>query len=70
MRWWRFLFWNAAGGIVCATVFGLLAYYLGHAAIDMLRAYGFIGAVIIIVVAGVLISMRAWLRRRLERGER
>jgi hypothetical protein len=35
----------------------------------MLRAYGFVGAVIIIVVAGVLISMRSWLRRRLERGE-
>ena len=69
MRWWRFLFWNAAGGIVWATVFGLLAYYLGHAAVDMLHAYGFIGAVIIIVVAGVLIGMRSWLRRRLERGE-
>jgi membrane protein DedA with SNARE-associated domain len=29
MAWWRFLFWNAAGGIVWAVGVGLLAYYAG-----------------------------------------
>ena len=32
MPWWRFLFWNAAGGIVWATAVGLVAYYGGQAA--------------------------------------
>src|SRR4051794_8125369 len=32
MRWWRFLFWNAAGGIVWATAVSLISYYLGDAA--------------------------------------
>ncbi len=30
MSWWRFLLFNAAGGIVWATLYGLGAYYLGH----------------------------------------
>ena len=32
MDWWKFLFWNAAGGIVWATAVALIAYYLGQAA--------------------------------------
>src|SRR4051794_41022815 len=32
MHWWRFLFWNALGGIVWATAFGIVAYYAGRAA--------------------------------------
>src|SRR5205814_1934653 len=32
MRWWEFLAWNALGGIVWATGFGLLAYFAGKAA--------------------------------------
>jgi membrane protein DedA with SNARE-associated domain len=44
MNWWRFLFWNAAGGIVWATTFGLLAYYGGQAAADALERYGVFGA--------------------------
>jgi membrane protein DedA with SNARE-associated domain len=54
MNWWRFLFWNAAGGIVWATAFGLLAYYGGQAAADALERYGVFGAlgVAAIVVLG------------------
>lgn len=44
MDWWRFLFWNAAGGIVWATAFGLLAFYGGQAAADALQRYGIFGA--------------------------
>ena len=69
MGWWRFLLWNAAGGIVWATAFGLAAYYLGRAAVDTLHAYGLIGAVMIIIVAGAIVSARYWLRRRVERDE-
>ena len=29
MEWWRFLFWNASGGIVWATSVGLAAFYGG-----------------------------------------
>src|SRR5438309_5809555 len=32
MEWWRFLFWNAAGGIAWATAVGLVSYYAGQAA--------------------------------------
>jgi membrane protein DedA with SNARE-associated domain len=43
MRWWRFLFWNAAGGICWALLFGLLSYYLGEAAADAIERWGLIG---------------------------
>ena len=32
MHWWRFLLWNAAGGIVWAMLVGLIAYFLGNKA--------------------------------------
>jgi membrane protein DedA with SNARE-associated domain len=44
MEWWRFLFWNAAGGICWATAVGLVAYYSGHAAADAIRRYGIFAA--------------------------
>jgi membrane protein DedA with SNARE-associated domain len=34
MAWWRFLLWNAAGGIAWATLVGLSTYYAGKAAAD------------------------------------
>src|SRR5438270_1573978 len=37
MDWWKFLFWNAAGGIAWATGVGLLAYYSGQAAADAIH---------------------------------
>jgi membrane protein DedA with SNARE-associated domain len=48
MEWWRFLFWNAAGGIVWATGVGLVAYYAGHAAADAINRYGLYAAAAII----------------------
>jgi len=44
MRWWRFLFWNAAGGITWATAVGLIAYYSGRAAADAIQRYGLYAA--------------------------
>ena len=50
MPWWRFLFWNAAGGICWATAVGLVAYYSGHAAADAIQRYGIYAAAAIAVV--------------------
>ena len=63
MDWWKFLFWNTAGGIVWATGVGLVAYYGGAAAADALRRYGIFATIVIIPVVIV-----GWVAlRRLER---
>jgi membrane protein DedA with SNARE-associated domain len=64
MEWKRFLAWNAAGGIVWATIFGLLGYF-GQKAFERLStpiniSLGAIG--ILAVVAFTIV-----LRRRAER---
>jgi membrane protein DedA with SNARE-associated domain len=66
MPWWRFLFWNAMGGIIWATAVGLVAYYGGQAAADAIARYGLYAAaaVVVIVVLGALGLHFA--RRRLE----
>jgi membrane protein DedA with SNARE-associated domain len=57
MEWWRFLFWNAFGGIVWATCVGLIAYYAGQSAADAITRYGLYAAAVITVVtvAGLLL---------------
>jgi membrane protein DedA with SNARE-associated domain len=63
MHWWRFLFWNAAGGIAWATAVGLTAYYAGRSAADAIQRYGlYAGA---FVVGAVLVG---WLGVRYARG--
>jgi membrane protein DedA with SNARE-associated domain len=66
MPWWRFLLWNAAGGIAWATLVGLVAYYGGKAAADALERYGLVGGAVMLViaVAGFLL-FRSWKRRML-----
>lgn len=63
MHWWRFLAWNAAGGMAWATLVGLVAYFLGDAAASALGTYGLVagGGVVLLTVVGFLIV------RRLER---
>jgi membrane protein DedA with SNARE-associated domain len=56
MPWWRFLFWNAAGGIIWATAFGLAAFYGGKAVADAIARYGLYaaaGVVVLLVLAWV-----------------
>jgi membrane protein DedA with SNARE-associated domain len=57
MNWWRFLAWNAAGGIVWATLVSLISYYLGDAAESALGRYGLFaaGGVILITALGFLV---------------
>ena len=67
MPWWRFLFWNAAGGVVWATAFGVVAYYSGRAAADAINQYGLyagIGLAVLIVIAAV--GIHFWRRRMID----
>jgi membrane protein DedA with SNARE-associated domain len=67
MQWWRFLFWNALGGIVWAIAVGLLAYYAGKAAADALARYGVYAAIAggILLVLGIG-ALHVWRRRVVE----
>jgi membrane protein DedA with SNARE-associated domain len=67
MRWWRFLWWNALGGIAWATAVGLLAYFAGKAAADALARYGVYAAIAggILVVLGIA-ALHVWRRRVVE----
>jgi membrane protein DedA with SNARE-associated domain len=66
MSWWRFLFWNAAGGIAWAIAVGLIAYYSGQAAAGAIQRYGLYAAVAVAVAIGLgWITVRR-ARRRTE----
>jgi len=54
--WWRFLLWNAAGGIAWATATGLVAYYAGKPVADAIQTYGLYAVVgiIVVVILGAL----------------
>jgi membrane protein DedA with SNARE-associated domain len=66
MPWWRFFLWNAAGGIVWATVVGLLAYYFGKAAADAVQTYGLYAVVAIVVVAALAFVVMRVVKKRFE----
>jgi membrane protein DedA with SNARE-associated domain len=57
MHWWRFLVWNAAGGIVWATLVSVVAYYLGDAAAGLISRYGLVaaGGAVILTLLGFLV---------------
>ena len=67
MHWWKFFFWNAAGGICWALLVGLVAYYAGQAAADAISHYGLIGgaAIVAVVLAG-LVAFHFWRKRLVE----
>ena len=67
MQWWRFLAWNAAGGIIWAAGISILAYYAGQAVADSINRYG-LYAVIVLIAVGVVgfLGVRAWRRRVVE----
>ena len=60
MPWWRFFAWNAAGGIVWATLVAVISYYLGDAAASALSKYGLYaaGGVVLLSLLGFLIVRR------------
>ena len=69
MPWWKFLFWNATGGICWATAVGLVAYYAGNAAADAIQRYGIYaaGGIVLALVIGFFVthSGKKWLEKRL-----
>jgi membrane protein DedA with SNARE-associated domain len=67
MPWWKFLLWNAVGGICWATLVGLVAYFGGRAAADAVERYGLIGgiAVVVLLVVGFVV-FHVWKRRVVE----
>ena len=60
MHWWRFLAWNAAGGIVWATLVGLVSYYLGNAAAKAIGTYGLVaaGGAVLLTAVGYVVARR------------
>jgi membrane protein DedA with SNARE-associated domain len=69
MSWWRFLFWNAAGGIVWAVAVSLIAFFAGKAAADAIARYGVYGGIVlgILLVVGIA-ALHIWRRRVAEEG--
>jgi membrane protein DedA with SNARE-associated domain len=66
MDWWRFLFWNAAGGIAWATAVGLISYYAGQAAANAIQSYGlYAGAAVVLAIIVGFVGVR-YARRRVE----
>jgi len=68
--WRRFLVFNAAGGVVWATLYGLGAYYLGHEIERVGRPVGIGLAVVALIVVAALIFMRRSESRLEEEAER
>lgn len=66
MPWWKFLFWNAAGGIVWASSVGVIAYYAGHAAADAIQRYGLYAAAGIVSALALGWLLVHFVKRRLE----
>jgi len=64
MEWWRFLFWNAAGGICWATLVGLLSYYGGRAAADAVSHYGLLAGAAIVVLLVLAFGVFHFMKRR------
>jgi membrane protein DedA with SNARE-associated domain len=69
MSWWKFLGWNAAGGIVWAVGVGVIAFYGGHAAADVIEEYGLYGGIGVVVIVAVGLIGFHFLRRRVEEAE-
>jgi membrane protein DedA with SNARE-associated domain len=59
MRWSRFLVYNAAGGILWATLFGLGAYFLGGAIHRVSTVVTYVGvAIAVIAIVMVIVFTR------------
>lgn len=67
MPWGRFLFWNAAGGIVWATSVGLIAYYSGQAAATAIQTYGLYAVIAVIATLILGWSLVHYGKRHVER---
>jgi membrane protein DedA with SNARE-associated domain len=67
MRWRRFLVFNAAGGIIWSTIYGVAAFLLGE---QLLRLSGKVDLALAIIGVAVIIAVIVFLRRNEERLQR
>ena len=68
MHWREFFFWNALGGLTWGVTYGLVGYYGGKAAANVLAQAGIGGAVVLVLlVVWFLVRGRVRERRRLKR---
>ena len=64
----QFFFWNALGGITWGITFGLVGYFGGHAAANVLAQAGIIGAIVLgAVVVGAFSYVKLRGRARAHR---
>jgi membrane protein DedA with SNARE-associated domain len=66
MRWRTFFLWNALGGIGWATGIGLLAYYLGRSAGNLITTFGIFGLLAVLVLGLGIFVWRRRHRRELD----
>jgi membrane protein DedA with SNARE-associated domain len=67
MQWWRFLLWNATGGIVWAALVSVVAYRFGDAAAEAISRYGLVGAAAVLVVGAIaFVALKVWRNRIFE----
>jgi membrane-associated protein len=68
MRWSRFLFWNALGGVTWATTVALAGYSLGAAASTVLGAAGLALLVVLAATTAAVLFVRSHRRRAAPTG--
>ena len=66
MHWRAFALWNALGGICWATAIGLLAYFLGNAAGNVVSTFGLYGLVGVVLAAVSVYAAHRHHRRHLQ----
>ncbi len=64
MHWWKFLLWNAAGGICWASGVGLISYYFGRTVTDAYDRYGYIAVLVALAIAALVLGALHYLRKR------
>jgi membrane protein DedA with SNARE-associated domain len=67
MHWRQFLVFNAAGGIIWSTLYGVAAFLLGQ---QLLRLSGRVDVVLAIIGAAVIVTVIVFLRRNEARLQR
>ena len=70
MRFIEFFFWNALGGISWAITYGLVGYYGGQAAANVLSQVGIYGAIALGLAVILGLGYLKWRQRRQHTGER
>ena len=69
MRFIEFFLWNALGGITWAITYGLIGYYGGQAAANVLSQVGIYGAIALGVAAVLALGFVKWRKHRREAQE-